>query len=107
MPTRTIVMGAAGRDFHNFNTVFREDPSSRVVAFTATQIPNIDGRRYPKELAGPLYPEGIPDPPRVGPEAVDPRPRGRPGRLLLQRRLARDGDAQGLAGARRAAPTSA
>ncbi|HXK12092.1 MAG TPA: cyclic 2,3-diphosphoglycerate synthase [Vicinamibacteria bacterium] len=53
-------MGAAGRDFHNFNTVFREDPSSRVVAFTATQIPNIDDRRYPKELAGPLYPDGIP-----------------------------------------------
>ena len=53
-------MGAAGRDFHNFNTVFRGDETSRVVAFTATQIPNIDGRRYPKELAGPLYPEGIP-----------------------------------------------
>ena len=60
MPTRIVIMGAAGRDFHNFNTVFREDPSSRVVAFTATQIPNIDGRRYPAELAGPLYPEGIP-----------------------------------------------
>ncbi len=53
-------MGAAGRDFHNFNTVFRSDSGSRVVAFTATQIPNIDGRRYPKELAGPLYPDGIP-----------------------------------------------
>jgi predicted GTPase len=60
VPTRIIIMGAAGRDFHNFNTVFREDPSSRVVAFTATQIPNIDGRRYPAELAGPLYPEGVP-----------------------------------------------
>ena len=60
MPTRIVIMGAAGRDFHNFNTVFREDPSSRVVAFTATQIPNIDDRRYPKELAGPLYPDGIP-----------------------------------------------
>ncbi|MGE5126043.1 MAG: cyclic 2,3-diphosphoglycerate synthase [Betaproteobacteria bacterium] len=57
---RTLIMGAAGRDFHNFNTVFRGDPGSRVVAFTATQIPNIEGRRYPKELAGPLYPEGIP-----------------------------------------------
>ena len=45
MPTRIIIMGAAGRDFHNFNTVFREDSSSRVVAFTATQIPNIEGRR--------------------------------------------------------------
>jgi predicted GTPase len=60
LPTRIIIMGAAGRDFHNFNTVFRADSGSRVVAFTATQIPNIDGRRYPPELAGPLYPEGIP-----------------------------------------------
>jgi len=57
---RIIIMGAAGRDFHNFNTVFRDDPASRVVAFTATQIPNIDGRRYPKELAGSRYPEGVP-----------------------------------------------
>ncbi|OFV89429.1 MAG: GTPase [Acidobacteria bacterium RBG_16_70_10] len=53
-------MGAAGRDFHNFNTVFRDDPETEVVAFTAAQIPNIEGRRYPAELAGPLYPEGIP-----------------------------------------------
>jgi predicted GTPase len=58
--TRVIIMGAAGRDFHNFNTVFRDDPGHDVVAFTATQIPNIDGRRYPPELAGPRYPEGIP-----------------------------------------------
>ncbi len=60
MTTRIIIMGAAGRDFHNFNTVFREDPAAEVVAFTATQIPNIDGRRYPPELAGPRYPKGIP-----------------------------------------------
>jgi len=53
-------MGAAGRDFHNFNTAFRNDETCEVVAFTATQIPNIDGRRYPAALAGPLYPEGIP-----------------------------------------------
>ena len=53
-------MGAAGRDFHNFNTVYRKDKSSEVVAFTATQIPNIDGRKYPAQLAGPLYPRGIP-----------------------------------------------
>ena len=53
-------MGAAGRDFHNFNTCFRENPDYRVVAFTATQIPFIDERLYPKELSGPLYPEGIP-----------------------------------------------
>ena len=53
-------MGAAGRDFHNFNTIFRDNAGCDVVAFTATQIPNIDGRRYPAELAGPLYPQGIP-----------------------------------------------
>jgi predicted GTPase len=53
-------MGAAGRDFHNFNVVFRDDPEVRVEAFTATQIPNIDGRRYPAPLAGSLYPDGIP-----------------------------------------------
>lgn len=58
--TRTIIAGAAGRDFHDFNTVFRDDSAVEVVAFTATQIPNIAGRRYPAELAGPLYPEGIP-----------------------------------------------
>ncbi len=60
MPKRVIIMGAAGRDFHNFNVYFRENPDYQVVAFTATQIPNIEGRRYPPELAGRLYPEGIP-----------------------------------------------
>ena len=53
-------MGAAGRDFHNFNVVYREDETHEVVAFTATQIPGIEGRVYPSELAGPLYPTGIP-----------------------------------------------
>ncbi len=57
---KVIIMGAAGRDFHNFNTVFRNNDAYEVVAFTATQIPNIDGRRYPPELAGKLYPAGIP-----------------------------------------------
>lgn len=57
---RVAILGAAGRDFHNFNTVFRDDPETLVVAFTATQIPGISGRRYPAVLAGPLYPEGIP-----------------------------------------------
>ncbi|MCJ7548244.1 MAG: cyclic 2,3-diphosphoglycerate synthase [Anaerolineae bacterium] len=57
---RVIIMGAAGRDFHNFNTYFRDNDRYEIVAFTATQIPNIDGRRYPRELAGELYPEGIP-----------------------------------------------
>jgi predicted GTPase len=58
--TRVLIAGAAGRDFHNFNVVYRGRPDHDVVAFTATQIPNIDGRNYPAELAGPLYPEGIP-----------------------------------------------
>ena len=53
-------MGAAGRDFHNFNVVYRADPTAEVVAFTAAQIPGIAGRRYPARLAGPLYPDGIP-----------------------------------------------
>jgi len=57
---RVLIMGAAGRDFHNFNMVYRDDPASHVVAFTATQIPEIAGRRYPPSLAGPHYPEGIP-----------------------------------------------
>ncbi len=57
---RTIIMGAAGRDFHNFNTYFRDNPRYEIVAFTATQIPNIEGRKYPAKLAGGLYPEGIP-----------------------------------------------
>ena len=57
---RILIMGAAGRDFHDFNVVYREDPATEVVAFTATQIPGIADRRYPAELAGPLYPAGIP-----------------------------------------------
>ena len=57
--TRIVIMGAAGRDFHNFNVVYRDDPAFEVVAFTAAQIPGIAGRRYPAALAGPLYPEGI------------------------------------------------
>jgi predicted GTPase len=59
-PIRTLIMGAAGRDFHNFNIFFRDNPDYEVVAFTATQIPNIEGRRYPPGLAGPRYPNGIP-----------------------------------------------
>jgi predicted GTPase len=60
MPVKTIIMGAAGRDFHNFNTFFRGNRDYEVVAFTATQIPDIEGRLYPRELAGDLYPKGIP-----------------------------------------------
>jgi predicted GTPase len=63
--TRILIMGAAGRDFHNFNTVFRDNDACEVVAFTATQIPNIEGRVYPAELAGTLYPQGI----RIYPES--------------------------------------
>ncbi len=66
---RVVILGAAGRDFHDFNTVFRDDPALRVVAFTATQIPGIEGRRYPAALAGPLYPDGIP----IFPEEELPR----------------------------------
>ncbi|KPL03182.1 MAG: GTPase [candidate division Zixibacteria bacterium SM23_73_2] len=57
---KILIMGAAGRDFHNFNTVFRDNKDYQVVAFTATQIPNIEGRKYPFRLAGKLYPQGIP-----------------------------------------------
>jgi predicted GTPase len=61
---RLAILGAAGRDFHNFNTTYRDDPTVEIVAFTATQIPGIAGRRYPAELAGPRYPNGI----RIVPE---------------------------------------
>ena len=61
MNRKAIIIGAAGRDFHNFNTYFRNNKNYSIVAFTAAQIPDIDGRKYPKELAGAeLYPEGIP-----------------------------------------------
>ncbi len=67
---RVIIMGAAGRDFHNFNTLFRDDDGYEVVAFTATQIPDIEGRTYPPSLAGRLYPEGIPIRPEAELEAL-------------------------------------
>ena len=57
---RVLILGAAGRDFHDFNCLFRDNPEYQVIAFTATQIPDIAGRRYPAELAGRLYPDGIP-----------------------------------------------
>lgn len=68
--SRVIILGAAGRDFHNFNTCFRGDNSVRVVAFTANQIPGIDERRYPTELAGPAYPDGIPIESEIDLEAI-------------------------------------
>src|SRR5512134_3933270 len=74
---RVVIMGAGGRDFHNFNVVYRDDPEVEVVAFTATQIPGIAGRTYPQSLAGPRYPDGIPIRPEdeltalIGGELVD------------------------------------
>jgi predicted GTPase len=70
MPTRIVILGAAGRDFHNFNVVYRDDPAVEVVAFTGAQIPGIGGRRYPASLAGPRYPEGIPIEDEAGLEAI-------------------------------------
>lgn len=69
-PQRIVIAGAAGRDFHDFNTAFRHNEQAQVVAFTATQIPNIEGRVYPAALSGPLYPEGIPIYPESELEAV-------------------------------------
>ena len=60
MTRKVVILGAAGRDFHNFNTVYRGDMTHEVIAFTATQIPGIEGRTYPASLAGPGYPNGIP-----------------------------------------------
>ncbi len=67
---RVLILGAAGRDFHDFNTYFRNNPDSRVVGFTATQIPNISGRVYPAEIAGPQYPDGIPILPEAELESI-------------------------------------
>ena len=66
---RILILGAAGKDFHLFNLLYRDEPTVEVVAFTAQQIPHIDDRRYPAELAGALYPEGIP----IHPEENLPR----------------------------------
>ena len=67
---RVLIMGAAGRDFHNFNVLFREDPTYEVVAFTAAQIPDIEDRTYPASLAGSLYPDGIPIEPEQELESI-------------------------------------
>ena len=91
--TRVLIMGAAGRDFHNFNTFFRENELYEVVAFTATQIPYINDRKYPAELAGPLYPDGIPIHDESGARGARRQARRRPGRLRLQRRALRVRDA--------------
>jgi predicted GTPase len=72
---RIVICGAAGRDFHDFNTVYRDDGETQVVAFTATQVPGIDRRRYPASLAGPRYPDGIPIVPEAELEALCRRER--------------------------------
>ncbi len=76
-------MGAAGRDFHNFNVFFRDNPAYEVVAFTATQIPNIEGRTYPAELAGERYPKGIPIYPESDLTRLISEKASRPGHFCL------------------------
>ena len=70
---RVVIMGAAGRDFHDFNVVYRDDPTMEVVAFTATQIPGIDDRRYPAALAGPLIRTASRSGPSASSRRSDPR----------------------------------
>ena len=84
-PIRTLIMGAAGRDFHNFNVFFRDNPDYEVVAFTATQIPDIEGRTYPAALAGKLYPAGHPHLCRKRPGQADQGAEGGAGDLCLLR----------------------
>ena len=83
---RVVIMGAAGRDFHDFNVVYRTDPSVEVVAFTATQIPGIADRRYPRRARRPAVPRGIPIVPEEELEQIIRERAGRRGRLRLQRR---------------------
>ncbi len=84
-PIRTLIMGAAGRDFHNFNVFYRDNKDYEVVAFTATQIPNIDERKYPAELAGSLYPKGIPIHPEIRPGYIDQGSEGGSSGFCIQR----------------------
>ena len=94
---KVLILGAAGRDFHNFNVVFRNNPDYQVVAFTATQIPDIAGRRYPRELAGRLYPEAFRSSKRkISSRSIADRA-SRYCCLFLQRRLLSDAHAPGLA----------
>ncbi len=72
---RVVILGAAGRDFHDFNVLYRNDPDREVTAFTAAQIPGIAGRRYPRELSGPFHPDGIPIVPEQELEALCARER--------------------------------
>ena len=97
---RVLIVGAAGRDFHNFNVVYRNDPSVEVVAFTAAQIPGIADRRYPPALGGPALSRGNSDRCGGGARRTVPRMVRRRGRLRLQRRLPRARDAPCFASAR-------
>ena len=98
---RVVIMGAGGRDFHDFNLAFRDDVDVRVVAFTAAQIPGIAHRLYPASLAGPLYPHGIPiEARRRSSGALIRREEIDEVVLAYSRPLARGGDAQGVARAR-------
>ena len=103
---RVIIMGAAGRDFHNFNMCFRDDPDSQVVCFTAAQIPDIDGRAYPPALAGPLYPNGIPIDAEEDLESLIRKHRVDEVVVRVHRRVARARDAHGLPHRRTRGPTS-
>ena len=98
--TRILIMGAAGRDFHDFNMLYRDDPTVEVVAFTAAQIPGIADRRYPPALAGYLYPDGIPIEDEAEMHHLCTAERIDRVRLRLQRRQARGRDAQGVGGDR-------
>ena len=93
MTQKVIIMGAAGRDFHNFNLLYKDNPAYRVIAFTAAQIPLVHDRLYPPELAGPLYPQGIPFYPEEELSRPDSGAPGRSGGIFLQRRGPRGGDA--------------
>ena len=100
MARRILIMGAAGRDFHNFNTVYRGKSAYNVVAFTAAQIPDIAGRRYPAKLAGKGYPKGIPIHAEAGPRETHRRFESRRSCLRLFRCPAHIRHASGLACAR-------
>ena len=98
---KVVILGAAGRDFHNFNVVFRSDPNFKIVAFTATQIPDIANRSYPSSLAGVLYPAGIPILEERDMEKLIQQERIDIACVLLQRRFSPECNALGFQGRRR------
>jgi predicted GTPase len=98
MRRKVVIMGAAGRDFHNFNVRYRSDPRYEVVAFTAAQIPGIADRVYPYPLSGDLYPNGIPIVSESELTIADRAAQRRRGRARLQRPLLPGGHGEGVAG---------